>query len=122
MRALAVALVTAVLWIPAHAAAKEEGGGDKPPDYEVPGTRRVDVRDANGRIETLTSIPRTSVFAKEGGGPAATCTFTATGPYTTSDEREVQAGEVIESFYWFVEGPPPHELPPDPDDLAPDDP
>jgi hypothetical protein len=80
----------------------------------------VSVRDANGGIQRLTSIPSTSAFSRYAGGPAATCSFTADrDDFLLSDGTRVPRGTLVTSTYQFVEGVavaldlPPRELPAD---------
>ncbi len=93
---------------------------DRPPPAVLEGARTVSVRDANGGIQRLTSIPSDSAFARYGGGAARTCSFTADrDDFLLSDGDRVPRGTVVTSTYHFVEGIavafdlPPRELPAD---------
>ena len=84
------------------------------------GARTVSVRDGNGGIQRLTSIPSSSMFARHGGGARATCSFTTDrDEFLLSDGRRVPRGTVVTSTFVFVEGAavpfdlPPRELPAD---------
>jgi hypothetical protein len=121
-----VTLLTALLLVPPLAPGIGAGNGanDTPPPAVLAGARTVSVRDANGGIQRLTSIPSTSAFARYGGGAAATCTFTADrDDFVLSDGDRVPRGTVVTSTYHFVEGLavafdlPPAELPADVADL-----
>jgi hypothetical protein len=79
------------------------GESDKPPAVVVAGARAVTTRDANGRIERLTSIPSSSAFARY-DRPRATCTFTAPpNGFTLTNGITVPAGTQVTGAYRFVE-------------------
>lgn len=84
------------------------------------GARSVSVRDANGGMQRLTSIPSSSAFASYGGGAKSGCSFTADRDgFELSDGSTVPRGTRVTSTYHFVEGVavaldlPPRELPAD---------
>lgn len=78
---------------------------DRPPPAVLEGARSVSVRDANGGIQRLTTIPQASAFARYGGGAAATCSFTTDrDDFVLSDGRRVPRGTRVTSHYVFVEG------------------
>ncbi len=100
------------------------GSSDRPPAAVLGGGRSVSVRDANGGIQRLTTIPGTSAFARYAGGPAATCSFTADrDDFLLSDGTRVARGTLVTSHYLFVEGVavafdlPPRVLPADVTDI-----
>ena len=81
------------------------GNSDAPPPAVLDGARTVSVRDDQGRISRLTSIPSTSAFARHGGGSAARCSFTADrDDFQLSDGSRVPRGTVVTSTFHFVEG------------------
>ncbi|MGD9997687.1 MAG: hypothetical protein AB7L17_16140 [Ilumatobacteraceae bacterium] len=62
-------------------------------------------RDAFGHVERITHIPRSSTFARYGGGADATCTVTAPyDDYVLADGRRVAEGTEIIGSYTFVQG------------------
>ena len=72
----------------------------------VPGARVVDLRDANGGVQRITTIPTSSVFRRHGGTDAA-CRFTPNWSGTTSDGQTFAAGQSVQSQRWiFVEALP----------------
>lgn len=98
---------------------------DRPPPAVLDGARSVTVRDANGGIQRLTTIPAASAFARHGGGANATCSFTTNRDgIELSDGTTVPSGTRVTSDYQFVEGLavafdlPPTELPDDILDIA----
>ncbi len=119
--AVALALVLAVSPPGAPPGAGVNGGSeDRPPPAVLEGARTVSVRDANGGIQRLTSIPSDSAFARYGGGAGRTCSFTTDrDDFLLSNGDRVPRGTVVTSTYHFVEGIavafdlPPRELPAD---------
>lgn len=78
---------------------------DRPPPAVLDGARSVSVRDANGGIQRLTTIPQASAFARYAGGTAATCSFTTDrDDFLLSNGTRVPRGTRVTSHYLFVEG------------------
>ena len=117
---VALALVLLAVGSPPPDLGNGDGSDRPPPPVALSGARSVSVRDAEGGIQRLTSIPGTSAFARYGGGAAATCSFTADRDgFKLSDGTTVDRGTRVTSTYHFVEGLaipfdlPPRELPAD---------
>ncbi|MCU1361139.1 MAG: hypothetical protein JWN99_2428 [Ilumatobacteraceae bacterium] len=104
------------------------GGGSSngtPPPVVLVGARSVSTRNATGGLRRESVIPTTSAVATFGGGPAATCTFTADhDDFELANGDRVPMGTVIIGYYQFVQGanvtlplipatlPPPTVVPP----------
>ena len=102
-RAVGIAL-TALLVCPASALAVGVRPVRSP--ISVPGARVVDLRDTNGGVQRITTIPTSSVF-RQHGGTDASCRFVSNWPGTTSDGQTFVAGQVVQSQRWiFVEDQP----------------
>ena len=107
---LAIAAACFVLTLPSVADAFPV---DPPPSVPlIPGASEVHVRNPDGGLSTFTSIPGESLFASEGGGPAAECDGFAAGddPATLDVIEPIHP---IRSTRWiFLEGRlPPGRLP-----------
>ena len=105
------AIIAAALLVVAPPPERPGGGGfgdgsDRtPPPAVLNGARTVSVRDDNGNVQRLTSIPSTSAFARLGGGGGARCTITADrDDFLLSDGSRVPRGTVVTSTFHFVEG------------------
>ncbi|MEP7114663.1 MAG: hypothetical protein ABI862_15460 [Ilumatobacteraceae bacterium] len=87
----------------------------------IPGARQVHVRDPDGGLSTFTSIPGGSVFATEGGGPAAECDGVAEGDDLATLDV-IESVHPIRSTRWiFLEIPiPPGGILTSPSDLSVD--
>jgi hypothetical protein len=66
----------------------------------------VDLRDGNGGVQRITSIPSASAF-RQYGGRDVSCRFTAQLAGVASDGQHYEGGQVVESKRWiFIEGLP----------------
>jgi hypothetical protein len=118
---------TALLGALAMSALAPAGAGDDdrpaPPPKVLDGARSVSVRTTAGGLQRFTTIPRSSVFWRHGGGATRTCSFTASrNGFVLSDGSTVPRGTKVTSHYLFIEGVGvPFPLPPDalPEDTRP---
>lgn len=80
---------------------------DRPalPPKVLDGARSVSVRTTTGGLQRFTTIPRTSIFTRHGGGATKKCSFVASRDgFVLSDGTTVPQGTRVTSNYLFVEG------------------
>lgn len=100
---LATALLVGTASIGPVAGAEGIGNDDPVSLVYVTGARVVDVRNTNGTLTRIYSIPVGSAFRTEGGGRP--CRFAATTTGVTSDGRRYTPGQLVVSEHWiFLEG------------------
>ncbi len=85
------------------------GAGDDdrptPPPKVLDGASSVSVRTTTGGLQRFTTIPRSSLFVRHGGGATRKCSFTASRDgFVLSDGSTVPRGTKVTSNYVFVEG------------------
>jgi len=96
-----VLVVAAIVAASAGTALAGTDRGDGSP-IVVAGQRVVELRNTGGGLSVYTQIPQTSLFRRH-GGVGVPCTFTASGPGTTSDGQTYLEGDVVQSQRWIFE-------------------
>ena len=102
MKRIALVVLVSLSW-PGHIGFADRGN---PSPVAVAGVRVVDIRDGNGGVQRITSIPSSSLFRRH-GGDGSSCSFTASLPGAASDGQPYVAGQLVQSKRWmFIEGLP----------------